>query len=144
MTIPNISGSWPTHAWPGKHHRNYFSGNVWVRKHFQNLNFWSVISKQAADKALRVDLTAWNISHWEGAETRLSSDYPAAVRFWGAFLSLVTSAAFEAVISTQWSHLTARTGADVVLFSGQRWGTAWSLLLTPCQRGTPTVPDGAH
>lgn len=45
----------------------------------------SIISKQAADQAPRVDLTAWNTSHWEGTETQLSSGYPIAVRFCGVF-----------------------------------------------------------
>ena len=64
----------------------------------------SITSNQAADKALKVDLTAWNASHCEGAETQLSSDYPDAARFCGAF---VTSTVFEAVISILSSYLTA-------------------------------------
>lgn len=48
----------------------------------------SIISKQAADKALEVDLTVWNTSHWEGGwnsfflrlpSYQINPDY---LRFW--------------------------------------------------------------
>lgn len=45
----------------------------------------SIISKQAAEKELKVDLIARNNPCWEGAETQLSSDYPVAGRCCGAF-----------------------------------------------------------
>lgn len=60
------------------------SGSIF-RTRALSFNLTSIISKQPADKVLRVDLTARNTSYWERAETQLSSDYPVAARFCGSF-----------------------------------------------------------